>query len=120
MPERFHIEPCWSDVLGNCDGDGRRYIADASYQLRPEAIESVFILYRITSDSSWQEKGWDMFQAIMKHTTTPIANARLSDVTSMSPGQEDSMESFWLAEALKYFYLLLSEPDVVSLNDFVL
>jgi len=56
----------------------------------------------------------------MKHTTTPIANARLRDVTNPNPQQEDSMESFWLAETLKYFFLLFSEPDVVSLDDFVL
>lgn len=61
-----------------------------------------------------------MFEAIMKHTTTPIANARLRDVTNPNPQQEDSMESFWLAETLKYFFLLFSEPDVVSLDDFVL
>jgi len=30
------------------------------------------------------------------------------------------MESFWLAETLKYFYLLFSEPNLVSLDDYVL
>ncbi|KAL6754033.1 glycoside hydrolase [Haematococcus lacustris] len=29
------------------------------------------------------------------------------------------MESFWLAETLKYFYLLFSEPDVIPLDQFV-
>jgi mannosyl-oligosaccharide alpha-1,2-mannosidase len=71
----------------------------SSYQLRPEAIESVFIMYRLTGNPTWQEKGWNMFQAIMKHTTTPIANARISDVTDAKPRQDDSMESFWLAES---------------------
>ena len=28
-------------------------------------------------------------------------------------------DSFFLAETLKYFYLLYSEPDVVSLDDWV-
>jgi mannosyl-oligosaccharide alpha-1,2-mannosidase len=32
----------------------------------------------------------------------------------------DSMESFWLAETLKYFYLVFEEWDVVSLDEFVL
>jgi mannosyl-oligosaccharide alpha-1,2-mannosidase len=31
----------------------------------------------------------------------------------------DSMESFWMAETLKYFYLIFSEPDVLSLDDWV-
>lgn len=129
MPEIFHVDACPSD--GSClwtdDSKtelGHQYgfssIDDSSYQLRPEAIESVFIMYRITGDPEWQEKGWRMFEAIEKHTKTPIANARLRDVTSEHPEQVDSMESFWLAETLKYFYLLFGEPGLVSLDDFVL
>jgi mannosyl-oligosaccharide alpha-1,2-mannosidase len=129
MPEVFLVKHCpaqkscdWTDPesvdLGHQYGfDG---VIDKSYQLRPEAIESVFYMYRITGDPTWQEKGWAMFQAIMKHTRTKIANARLQDVTQSNPGQSDSMESFWLAETLKYFFLLFSEPNVVSLDDYVL
>lgn len=29
-------------------------------------------------------------------------------------------QSFWLAETLKYFYLALSPPDLISLDDYVL
>ncbi len=29
------------------------------------------------------------------------------------------MESFWLAETLKYFYLLFCEPDVIPLSQYV-
>jgi len=36
------------------------------------------------------------------------------------PKQVDEMESFWLAETLKYFYLLFSETDVVNLDEYVL
>lgn len=32
----------------------------------------------------------------------------------------DSMESFWLGETLKYFYLIFSEPDLISLDEYVL
>ena len=77
-------------------------------------------MHRLTADSSWQEKGWRMFEAIIKHTTTDIANARLRNVMDENPAKQDSMESFWLAETLKYFYLLYSEPLLVSLDDFVL
>ena len=61
-----------------------------------------------------------MWKAISKHTRTEIANARLSDVTTENPKKEDSMESFWLAETLKYFYLLFSETGTVNLDEFVL
>jgi len=32
----------------------------------------------------------------------------------------DTMESFWLAETLKYFYLLYSDPSLISLDDYIL
>jgi mannosyl-oligosaccharide alpha-1,2-mannosidase len=88
--------------------------------IRPEAIESVFILYRITGDKIYQEKAWKMFQAIEKHARTAIAYAALKDVTEAKPTQIDSMESFWTAETLKYFYLTFSDPELISLDEYVL
>ena len=87
---------------------------------RPEAIESIFILYRITGDTSLQDQTWRMFEAIEKHTRTEIANAALDDVTIEDPPKSDRMESFWTAETLKYFYLIFSTPDVISLDEYVL
>ncbi len=122
MPEIFHVNQCPDpeSCIYEGDGSGFERIDDSSYQLRPEAIESVFIMYRLTGDKSWQEKGWKMFKSIEKHTRTEIAHARLADVMDAHPRQQDSMESFWLAETLKYFYLLFSEPKLVSLDDYVL
>jgi hypothetical protein len=88
--------------------------------IRPEAIESVFILYRITGDEYWYQAGWDMFQAIQSHTKLPIAHSAIDDVTNFAPSKSNEMESFWLAETLKYFYLLFSEPSVISLDEYVL
>ncbi|BAE54674.1 unnamed protein product [Aspergillus oryzae RIB40] len=90
------------------------------YLLRPEAIESVFIMYRLTGDEYWREKGWKMFEAIAKYTRTEIAHATIKDVTVDKPPKSDEMQSFWLAETLKYFYLLFSEPNVVDLDEYVL
>ncbi|KAI9723294.1 MAG: hypothetical protein M1812_001177 [Candelaria pacifica] len=95
-------------------------IADSRYILRPEAIESIFILYRITGDETLRDAAWQMFQAIEKQTRTDLANAAISDVTQQLSQKFDSMESFWLAETLKYFYLIFSDPSVVSLDDYVL
>ncbi|KAK5174624.1 uncharacterized protein LTR77_001705 [Saxophila tyrrhenica] len=94
-------------------------IPDARYSLRPEAIESIFILYRITGDRTLQDRAWRMFQAISTATKTDIAYASVEDVTEEQPRLYDSMESFWTAETLKYFYLVFSEPDVVSLDEWV-
>src|SRR5712664_1533196 len=38
-------------------------ISSRKYILRPEAIESAFIMFRLTGDNYWRERGWEMFQA---------------------------------------------------------
>lgn len=95
-------------------------ILNRAYLLRPEAIESVFYMFRITGDNYWREKGWEMFQAVSKYTRTEIAHSAINDVTLEKSKMQDTMESFWLAETLKYFYLLFADPSVVSLDDYVL
>jgi mannosyl-oligosaccharide alpha-1,2-mannosidase len=87
---------------------------------RPEAIESIWYMYRITGDPIWQDKGWRMFEAIIKWTRTEVGHSAIDDVAFGDPTKVDSMESFWLAETLKYLYLLFEEPDVISLDEWVL
>ncbi|KAK4062160.1 CAZyme family GH47 [Trichoderma aggressivum f. europaeum] len=99
---------------------GVTHITSRQYILRPEAIESVWYMYRITGDPTWMEKGWKMFEATISATRTEIANSAVDDVNSQEPGLKDEMESFWLAETLKYYYLLFSEPNVISLDEWVL
>ncbi|KAF2103275.1 seven-hairpin glycosidase [Rhizodiscina lignyota] len=101
-------------------GLGVAKVDDTRYILRPEAIESIFILYRITGDNSLRDRAWTMFNTIVKYSITDIAHAGLNDCTKENPPKQDRMESFWLAETLKYFYLIFSEPDKVSLDEYVL
>jgi mannosyl-oligosaccharide alpha-1,2-mannosidase len=99
-------------------------IVDGSYLLRPEAIESIFVLYRTTGDVELLEAAWDMFQAIERQTKTKFGNAALKNVLADDrdgPRERhmDSMESFWMGETLKYFYLIFSEPELLSLDKWV-
>lgn len=77
-------------------------------------------MYRVTGDSYWREKGWAMFEAIRKHTASTYGASGIDDVVSDTIVQTDVMESFWLAETLKYFYLLFSDPDLINLDDYIL
>ena len=90
------------------------------YQLRPEAIESVWYMYRITGDRHWQEVGWQMWLSVEFSTRTDSGHAQLVDVDADKPLLEDRCQSFWYAETLKYFYLLFDDFDAVSLDRFVL
>ncbi|KAF2469682.1 class I alpha-mannosidase [Lindgomyces ingoldianus] len=149
MPEIFNVVPCksrstcpWNQTIyeehvlnraTQYDGDfkaameelklpkGFTSIRDRRYLLRPEAIESVFIMYRVTGNEEYLEHAWDMFTSIRKYSTTRYANGQVLDVLDISEDSEpeDKMESFWLAETLKYFYLIFSPPDMISLDEWV-
>jgi mannosyl-oligosaccharide alpha-1,2-mannosidase len=96
-------------------------IPDTRYILRPEAIESVMVLYRVTGRQDLVESAWDMFNAIEKVTATKLANTAVWEINDPSkmPSQSNSMESFWTGETLKYFYLTFSEPSLISLDEYV-
>ncbi|EEH07054.1 glycosyl hydrolase [Histoplasma capsulatum G186AR] len=103
---------------------GIKSITDRRYILRPEAIESVFILYRTTGRTELLDTAWEMFTAIEDMTKSPYGNAGLDDVTTATGATgevplSNRMESFWLAETLKYFYLMFSDPSLVSLDEYV-
>ncbi|KAJ1895902.1 hypothetical protein LPJ66_004309 [Kickxella alabastrina] len=95
---------------------------DTRYILRPETVESLFILYRVTDDPKYQEWGWDIFNAIEKHTKAEVGYAAYVNVHDVNSTGNwiDSMESFFMAETLKYLYLLFSPTDLISLDEFVL
>jgi hypothetical protein len=112
---------------------------------RPETVESLFYMYRVTGDEMYRQWGWEMFKSFVRHTAvvehdqsiptnadTAGAQAakvprpsRITGFTSLSnantvpPVTRDNMESFWMAETLKYFYLLFSDRDFISLEDHV-
>jgi endoplasmic reticulum Man9GlcNAc2 1,2-alpha-mannosidase len=96
--------------------------ADSHNLLRPETIESLFILYRITKDKQYRTRGYKIFKNFIKHCK--IADGGFSSIKSVLavPVQyKDKMESFWIAETLKYFFLLFDETEtMVDLNSFVL
>lgn len=121
MPETFTMEPFGAEATEQ-QHPGFSRVTDARYHLRPEAIESVFYAYRITGDEKYQDIAWEMFETIQTLTRTEFANAALVDVMQSNQteiGQSDEMESFWLAETLKYFWLVFAEPDVMRLEEWV-
>lgn len=96
---------------------------DSFNMQRPELVESLFYLWRITRKEIYREWGWKIFQSFEKWTRLEGDGgyASLEDVRIIPPPLRDNMESFWLAETLKYFYLLFddTEGDLLPLTDIV-
>jgi len=93
----------------------------AHYLLRPETVEALFVLWRVTGDEQYQEWGWKIFQALEKVCRTNVAYSGIRNVGRADGGGFDNrMESFFMAETMKYLYLLFAPTDVIPLDEFVL
>ncbi|KAI8985697.1 seven-hairpin glycosidase [Trametes punicea] len=89
------------------------------YFLRPETIESIYLMWRTTGNPVWRERGWEIFLAIEREAKTPTGYASLKKVTQSPAPQSDDQPSYFLAETLKYLYLLFKNEDLVPLDKWV-
>ncbi|KAL6465303.1 hypothetical protein MHYP_G00254360 [Metynnis hypsauchen] len=97
-------------------------LADRHNLLRPETVESLFYLYRFTKDKKYQNWGWEILQSF--NTYTRVETGGYTSINNVRdpkyPSPRDKMESFFLGETLKYFYLLFSDdPNLISLDKYV-
>ena len=71
--------------------------ADAHNLQRPETVESLFYMWRITGDEMYREWGWEMFQSFVKYTMVEDGGfSSIGNVNEIPPPSRDNMESFWL------------------------
>ena len=84
------------------------------YKLRPEIVESAYVLYRKTRDPRYLAMGRTFLEAIVARCRTPDGYTVIDDVTTMKQG--DLMPSYFLAETLKYFYLLFAPDEDLDLD----
>jgi endoplasmic reticulum Man9GlcNAc2 1,2-alpha-mannosidase len=65
---------------------------------RPETVESLFYMWRITGDIMYREWGWEMFKSFMEYTAVEEGGGftSLSNANTIPPTTRDNMESFWL------------------------
>ncbi|PON78078.1 Glycoside hydrolase [Trema orientale] len=75
-----------------------------SYPLRPELMESTYWLYKATRDPRYLDAGRDMVTSLQYGARCSCGYCHISDVEFHK--QEDHMESFFLAETVKYLWLL--------------
>ncbi|PLW40231.1 hypothetical protein PCANC_17957 [Puccinia coronata f. sp. avenae] len=96
------------------------YIVNPAYHLRPEVIESAFYAWRLTGDVQYQEFVWQAFQALQKYCKATASYSDIENVNSnTNPKQSDASESFLYAETFKYIYLTFSDPELLSLDQYV-
>jgi len=91
------------------------------YILRPETVESFFYMWRITKQNKWRDRGWAVFKALEEKCAVPgWGYVPLSDVTqSRKQDKDGKMHSYFMAETLKYLYLLFADESVISIDEYV-
>ncbi|XP_076330874.1 ER degradation-enhancing alpha-mannosidase-like protein 1 [Tachypleus tridentatus] len=90
LPERFNWQQIRPDLF--------------FYPLRPELIESTYLLYQATKNPFYLHVGKEILIALNSYTKAQCGYATIHNVQDKS--LEDRMESFFLSETCKYLYLL--------------
>jgi len=101
--------------------DGEWNPKEMKYQLRPETVESLFILYSLTGNEQYRQWAWSIFESIEKHCRTEVAYSGIKDVTEIPAKPDNQMQSYVMAETFKYLYLMFDEyaAKLLPLNEFV-
>lgn len=64
------------DEKGDLQPKGNRNL------LRPETVESLFYMWRVTGEPKYREWGWKIFQAFQLHSRTPEGAYAVVEVSS--------------------------------------
>ncbi|HVT59537.1 MAG TPA: glycoside hydrolase family 47 protein [Thermoanaerobaculia bacterium] len=84
------------------------------YQLRPEIIESAYYLRHYTHGPRYIEMGRTFLEALVAHCRTDAGYTTLKSVVTKEKG--DLMPSYFLAETLKYLYLLFAPDETLDFD----
>ena len=100
--------------------DGSLVCASNVYLLRPEVVESIFYAWRETHDPKWRMYATKIWKALERHCqldTGGFTDVRY--VTGAHPEKMDKQESWFLAETIKYLWLIFQPDDVLPLDQYV-
>jgi len=92
-------------------------IVSPGYQLRPEIMESAYYLNYFTKDPRYVEMGSTFLLGLVRYCKADAGYAALNNVETKT--KRDNMESFFLAETLKYLYLLFAPREALDLTKVV-
>ena len=87
------------------------------YFLNPEIMESTYYLYMTTADARFLTMGKTLFDSLYTYCRTDNGYAELKSVITKE--KSDRMESYFMAETLKYLYLLFAPPETLEFGKVV-
>eukprot|EP00466_Bigelowiella_natans_P001273 jgi/Bigna1/54798/estExt_Genewise1Plus.C_430058 len=96
---------------------------DTHNLLRPETIESLFVMWRVTHEQKYRDQAWSIFKSFQKWAK--VDNAGYSSLNSVKIHSlqersfRDHTESFFFAETMKYLYLIFTDDSVMPVDKYV-
>ncbi|KAL1725500.1 glycoside hydrolase family 47 protein [Schizophyllum commune] len=90
-----------------------------SWLLRPETIESIYLLWRTTGDPVWRERGWQLFQSMERWCRAEYGYSVVNQINTDHPRMTDEQPSWLFAETFKYLFLLFTDEDLLPLDKWV-
>ncbi|KAL5522912.1 hypothetical protein ACEPAF_1179 [Sanghuangporus sanghuang] len=115
-----------TEPMPNASDERKEYFPlQHKFLLRPETIESLYVMWRTTGDEVWRDRAWQIFLAIEANCRMPQGYASVSIMDWRMPEvfvPLDEMPSYALAETWKYLYLMFLPPDKdpIPMDKFVL
>ncbi|RMZ67630.1 alpha-mannosidase IC [Pyrenophora seminiperda CCB06] len=125
-PTLFSMLACASSALANlaedCSFDptvwpkqqypGYEVVYDAQKVVRPEVVQSVFVMWRVTGQREWLDVAWELWGSV------DVAVRGMGMGGLEDEGDEEEMRL--VVQTLKYFYLVFSPPSELSLDEWVM
>lgn len=123
-----HAEPCawnetrWEEQGGGQEEKGLRRpwvsVRDGGWRLRPEAVESLFVMWRVTGEREWVERAWVMWEAVVEAAGGEGGEgfAMVEDVRVKGGRRGDSMEVSFCPSSLILCGCVLTENETELLD----
>ncbi|KAL1752167.1 glycoside hydrolase family 47 protein [Schizophyllum commune] len=112
------VEPIPADVENRAQALDYR-VRSNSWLLRPETIESIYLLWRTTGDPVWRERGWQLFQSMERWCRAEYGYSVVNQINTDHPRMTDEQPSWLFAETFKYLFLLFTDEDLLPLDKWV-
>ncbi|PRW56395.1 mannosyl-oligosaccharide 1,2-alpha-mannosidase [Chlorella sorokiniana] len=109
-----------AEIIGFHSQTGQVVHLNPRYLQRPEVTESIFYMWRATHDRRWRDMGWRMWRAIQAHCRWEGGYSGALNATQVPVESDNVQQSWFLAETLKYFWLLFSPDAALPLRHWVL
>eukprot|EP01134_Creolimax_fragrantissima_P006652 CFRG6652T1 len=100
-------------------GNPEQVAQQSTYILRPETMESYVYMWRYTKQPKYREWGQMYINSLNAHAKVNHGYDSLHNVWGLNHEMKDNTPSFFFAETLKYLYLLYSDDDIISFDDYV-